>query len=350
MRPLVFACALALGCQSIAGIEERRFEEPEQASAECKAYCDEVMGSCTGKIAAYPDRSTCLATCAKLPSGETKADNSLECRTEQAVLAGSSGEPASHCKAAGPFGAEICGSSCQAYCTLLSAACPDKLTGIGDCTAACSGLRSDAVFDLATLKSGDSLECRIAYASLAAKDPTAHCAAAAFKSSACADPAGDAPDCQDFCELVGVACTGANQVYESKAQCLAVCAVLDKGTNADQMEDTVGCRKYHSYNSIAAPAQHCPHAGPAGDGHCGMSNCEGYCQLVSKTCKAEFDATFGDSTKCLAECGKLPGAGADTWNKTAKTGDTVRCRAINAARASEIPAACAAALGGGECQ
>jgi len=344
------ALAFGLGCQSIAGIEDRHFEEPEHASPECKTYCDAVMSGCTADIAAYPDRATCIASCEKLPSGEAKADNSLECRTEQALLAGSSGEPASHCKGAGPFGADICGSTCQGYCTLLAAACPDKLTGIGDCVGSCAGLRADGAYELSALTSGDSVECRTAYAALAARDPAAHCAAAAFKSAACTDPAESEPSCDDFCNLVTVACTGSNAVYESKAQCLAVCKVLDKGKSSDQVENTVGCRKYHSYNSIAAPGQHCPHAGPAGDGHCGKDNCEGYCQLVERTCPTAFGSSFGDATKCKADCAKLPGAAADTWNKAAKTGNTVPCRSINAARASQDQKACAAAVGGGECQ
>lgn len=340
---------LALGCESIVGIEDRRFEE-EEATSECRTYCDAVMEGCTGGIAAYPDRATCLSTCGALPSGESKSDNSLECRSEQAVLAGSSGEPASHCKAAGPFGAGICGSTCQGYCTLLSAACPDKLTGIGDCVAACGGLRADGSYDLSTLSSGDNVECRVAHASLATRDPEKHCPDAAFKSAACADPPAAEPSCDDYCKLVGVACTGASSAYESPAQCLAVCKLLDPGKNADKVENSVGCRKYHAYNAIAAPAQHCAHAGPSGDGHCGKDNCEGYCQLVERACAAEFKATLGDLGKCASACGKWPGAAADSWNATAETGNTVRCRVINAARASEKPSACAAAVGGGECQ
>ena len=340
---------LALGCESIVGIEARRFEE-EAASSECRAYCDAATEGCAGSIAAYPDRATCLSTCQRIPSGEAKADNSIECRTEQAVLAVASGEPASHCKAAGPFGAGICGSTCQAYCTLLTAACPEKLTGIADCVASCAGLRSDGIYDLASLSSGDSVECRVASASLATGDPQTHCAAAAFKSAACADPPAAEPTCDDYCRLVGVACTGASQAYDSPAQCLSVCQLLDRGKNADQVENTVGCRKYHAYNAIAAPAQHCAHAGPSGDGHCGKDNCEGYCQLVERACTAQFKSTFGGAAQCAAACAKLPGADADSWAATAKTGNTVRCRVINAARASENAAACTAAVGGGECQ
>jgi hypothetical protein len=190
----------------------------------------------------------------------------------------------------------------------------------------------------------------VAYAALAARDPETHCAAAAFKSGTCTDPAGGEPSCQEFCTLAGVACTGGNAAYESESQCLAVCAVLDKGKNSDQVENSVGCRKYHSYNAIAAPAQHCSHAGPTGDGHCGTDNCESYCRLVEQACNAEFKTAFGDAYKCATECVKLPGAKADTWSQSAKTGNSVRCRAINAARAIQTPSACVAALGGGECQ
>ncbi|MBK7579555.1 MAG: hypothetical protein IPI67_05035 [Myxococcales bacterium] len=344
------ALTSALGCQSIVGIEERHYEPPEQASPECKAYCDAVMKGCTGANAAYADRDSCIATCGKIPGGEANADNSLECRTQQAELAVSTGEPEVHCPAAGPFGAGTCGSTCQAYCTLLAASCADKLVGVSDCVSACSGLRADKNYDLTSLDTGDNLECRVAYAVKAAADPTTNCGPAALKSSGCVDAPDAAPSCEDVCNLVGAACTGSAKVYSNKAECLGVCSALDIGKNSDVMENTSACRKYHAYNSMAAPAQHCPHAGPGGDGHCGTDNCQAYCQLFSRVCKTEFTTSFGDESKCLTECAKLPGAAADTWSAASAQGNSVKCRLVNVARATTDATNCAAAAGGGECQ
>jgi len=351
LATLSLALGLALGCQSIAGIEDRHYEPGVTGSPACEAYCTQVMDACSGSLAAYPDRDTCILTCAALPSGETVNDDSLECRTDQAGLAATTGEPEVHCKGAGPFGAGTCGSTCHSYCNLLAAACPDALADISNCETLCSGLRSDGEYDLASLSAGDNVECRVAHATLAFQDPDTHCPAAAMKSAVCADPKDGAPSCEDYCKLVTTACTGENSPYESSAQCLAVCAKLDKGTNGDTSENTVGCRKYHAYNAVAAPAQHCPHAGPGGDGHCGEDNCESYCKLLSATCASDFAKLYTDETTCRSQCATLVGAGDDVWAKTPKVGNNVRCRLINAARAAEDPTThCAAAAGGGECQ
>ncbi|MFO0569786.1 MAG: hypothetical protein U0263_29320 [Polyangiaceae bacterium] len=352
MRPKLAALAasgvLLFGCASIIGIEDRHFEEAEQTTPECKAYCDAIMKGCVGELAAYPDRATCVATCEKFPSGEATSDNSVECRTVQAELAVSTGEPGSHCAGAGPFGAGVCGSTCAGYCSLLAAACTEPAVNVDSCAAACAGLRSDAIFDLGKLASGDNVECRVAEASLAARFPKLHCGGAQLKSGTCVDEPKGAPDCDDVCRLIGAVCSGANAVYESEEQCLSVCKTLDPGENSDQTGNTAACRKYHAYNSIAAPGQHCPHTGPGGDGHCGKDNCESYCLLLSRACKTEFQ-TFGDQNACRSACAKLPGAGLDTWKNVEPTGNNVRCRLVNVARATVDPAACAAAAGGGEC-
>jgi hypothetical protein len=353
MRWLGALALFAFGCQSIAGIEDRHYEPSVTGTPECESYCNHVMAGCTGVNAAYPDRDTCLRTCAKLPTGETTQDNSIECRTAQAELAESTGEPESHCPGAGPYGAGVCGSTCQAYCSLITTGCPEKLVGVKDCEAECAGLRSDGVYDPSQIASGDSLECRVARATLALGNPS-ECAGAALKSTTCTDPAKGSPSCEDICNLVDAACTGTDAPYESHAQCLKVCGALPIGTNDDQSGNTAACRKYHAYNAMAAASQHCPHTGPGGDGHCGKDNCESYCLLLPKTCPAAFAATFGsDASKCNTECEKLPGAGLDQWKSAPATGVSARCRLINVARAAEQPddaTFCAAAVGGGECQ
>jgi hypothetical protein len=139
-------------------------------------------------------------------------------------------------------------------------------------------------------------------------------------------------------------------VFESDAQCMAVCALLDKGKNSDTVENTVGCRKYHSYNAVSGPASHCPHAAAAGDGHCGTT-CDSYCMLLEKTCPTEFASL----PNCQNACAALPGAGDDTYFDATPTGNSMRCRMTNVSRAAEngpdVATHCSAAVGaaGSEC-
>ena len=158
---------------------------------------------------------------------------------------------------------------------------------------------------------GDTLQCRLVHVSNSAANPTMHCPHARVVpvTDPCWNPQKDPPKCEDYCRINTGICTGDNKVYESLAQCMSVCAVLPPGTEADTTQDTVGCRKYHSYNSVGVPSMHCPHSGPGGDGHCGTDNCPGYCAVVGAACKTEFATTFGgDTNKCLTECRKVKGS------------------------------------------
>jgi hypothetical protein len=91
-------------------------------------------------------------------------------------------------------------------------------------------------------------------------------------NSPCDDLPGAPVPCDVYCNLVMTACTDEFAMYESERQCLDVCEILPPGTAEDETDDTVACRRYHSYNALAAPAAHCLHAGPTGDGHCGTEN------------------------------------------------------------------------------
>lgn len=340
----------ALGCESIAGIEDRHVAKGITGSPACESYCS-LVAACTGPLAAYPNRDLCILTCAALPSGEVDKDNSLECRTKQGE--GITSEPEFYCDGAGPFGADKCGSTCDAYCSLIGSFCPSFLKDV-NCPVACGGLRHDAIYDYGQLSAGDSVECRIAYAVRASEDPEEYCPAAAPKSTACADPGDGEPSCDDFCTLETTVCAGANAVYESKAQCMAVCALLDKGKNSDTTQNTVGCRKYHSYNAVSGPSSHCPHTAATGDGHCG-SSCDAYCPLLETACPAEFQSTFpGGQSDCATECTKIPGALDDKYFTQQTVKDTMRCRVTNLSRAAEkgieLGADCAAAVGLGVCQ
>ncbi len=190
------------------------------------------------------------------------------------------------------------------------------------CVSKCQGLVDTGLYDStdAGNYSGDTLQCRIVHTTAATIDPDTHCDHAALKSTLCADDPTAQPDCDTFCHLEMAECTVANgnPIYESAAQCKAVCEALDPGNLGDQMENTVGCRMYHSYNSVVDPNTHCSHTGPGGDGHCGSTglpasgntgNCESYCHLLETACKDDFDQSFTDQTACQKACVKIDGAG-----------------------------------------
>src|SRR5437899_10914792 len=105
VRPARFALSvLALaGCASIVGIEDHVFES--EASAQCQQYCTTVQRACTGTNQVYSGLPTCLGVCALLPLRdplEPVSSDSVVCRSRQASLAASSGEPQVHCPMAGP--------------------------------------------------------------------------------------------------------------------------------------------------------------------------------------------------------------------------------------------------------
>jgi hypothetical protein len=148
-------------------------------------------------------------------------------------------------------------------------------------------------------------------------------------------------------------------VYESLAQCKAVCAALTPGTADDESGNTVACRKYHSYNAILDPMTHCPHTGPGGDGHCGSTampdtgstgNCESYCGLLETACASDFHAAFPgvDSdaqTACDAACAPLDDAAPDSPYSIAATGNNLSCRLLHLSRALSDATECPAAEG-----
>jgi hypothetical protein len=270
------------------------------------------------------------------------------------LLAGRTGEPASHCPAASPGGGDVCGNNCESYCALMGEFCPDDL--VDNCEEKCAALYDDGTFDVKKHHDGDYMQCRLVHVSSAAVAPETHCWHSTITpgiDSPCADLAGTTPRCADYCRLVTTACQGDRAVYESEAQCLAVCAALDVGDAIHRVEDTVGCRRYHSYSSLEAPDPHCSHAGPGGDGHCGKTNCPAYCRLLESVCSTEFAATFGTPADCETACAAIPGSAADSGYSVATAGDgggTLQCRLLYVSRAFTDAAACASAVGGGQCQ
>jgi hypothetical protein len=350
------AVAGALGCESLAGIEDRTYDlaDPSAASPACESYCDDVMEFCVGPDAAYSGRETCLGTCAKLDPGDSlePAGNTLACRAAQAKLAGSVGEPAIYCQRAGPGGDDTCGSNCESYCQLMERSCPTQHKDVPGCVAKCEALNDVNRFDVIEDHGGDTLQCRLVHVSSATVEPEDHCPHAQFRPTEPWCIAKDPPQCADYCRVVMVACTGSLAQYETLGQCMSACAALPPGKLADQTAetDTVGCRTYHSYSSLADPATHCAHSGPGGDGHCGGSNCPSYCLVAKSACSAEFAAKFpGDLPACELDCGRKDGAEAESKFSTTNAGSTISCRTLHALRAFADPTECGPALGTGGC-
>ncbi len=398
----VASAGSALGaCQSLAGIEDRTFTGNAgdagdtgdggalPPTEQCQKYCSLAKDVCGGTNALYADDSTCLGICALLLPGEEiePQGNTVACRINQLEVAQqvTPGEPATlpdYCAKAGPGGNGTCGSNCESYCQLYAGACQADQPQLGNtqynqktCVAKCQGLTNLDTFDWMSNYSGDTLQCRLAHTSAATVNPGEHCVHAQLQAQGQANPVGpcvdDAsttkPDCDSFCHLELAECQNELAVYESVEQCRAVCALLPAGQITDIKENTVGCRKYHSYNALVDPTSHCPHTGPGGDGHCGSAdapsaetftgNCESYCILAAGACDSAvagvdpaetFQAHFKTKAACQQACGKIDGAAPNSGYAVAPapTGDTVQCRLLHAARAALKPGTeCAAVFG-----
>jgi hypothetical protein len=230
----------------------------------------------------------------------------------------------------------------------------------------CEALLDLGTFDVHEDHDGDTLQCRIVHLANATVQPIPHCGHSQIiaPTQFCnwlideGEPnvgRPNEPSCDDYCRVIGVACGGAQAVYESDDQCQAVCEHLDAGEFTDTVENTRGCRIYHSYNALCAPSAHCPHAAPSGDGHCGeldAGNCESYCALASRICSDEFDGEFGDEETCLEDCADIDGADGNSGYSVAmgeEGGDTLACRFLALSRAAEDDAECPAAFGEDPC-
>jgi len=431
----VLACgvgmALALGCV----IEEREYNPLASVGlglasvAECKTYCQTVQATCTGPYALYLTDDTdgdgiaddCMGICQRLPAhgdsltpGPDKS-NSIACRQSQAEAAVS--EPSeTTCDGAGPAGSGRCGDTCETYCSLRASVCGDQPdVDVDRCLRGCPALEPGNIYDSDPMSRQDTLQCRLnhlVFASRGADMAKVHCPHTSLvpqrsegqPDPPCADASGTPGDCQTYCKLVTFACQGADRVYESAEQCLAVCKAFPLGT-AEQTgshagENTVACRRYHAYAALGpeGPATHCPHAGPTGDGHCDVpereqSNCFSYCRVLERACPQQFAQSFFAGTAprpssvvvdnaatdaedlgtCMESCMTVPGHDPDSRysvERAAKVdmtddqgdpqgdrGDVLQCRMLHAIRALggssgslPTPSECAAAMGVGDCQ
>ena len=381
---LLLSGAIAMACAQIAGIEDREFEGDAAArerQATCQEYCNTVADACpypgqpTLHSKDYTSEEICLATCNLLPTGSVdepaSTQNSVRCRLNAALQAknASDAEKDDFCQAAGPGGNGDCGSNCESYCLLVEQACDGINAVVPDCENKCRAFGDSKRFEVGNAMeqadhSGDTVQCRLVHASSAAVDPEGHCGHADFHSSNWC--VLEEPSCEHYCQVLHYACTGSNRVYGSDEQCMTACEALELGDDVrDDTGDNIGCRTWHAVSALSSPGTHCPHAGPTGDGHCGLDDkdegtfgpCRPYCRLLEAACGERFAQTWDDQAACVSECDQSDESFGASGNQgysveaALASGDTLMCRTLLAVRAlyDGDPFNCDAAFGAAPC-
>lgn len=353
---LPLGALLAASCQSIAGIDDYEL-------GPCGEFCDTVMANCTDKNQVYATSDNCMSVCKHLDPGDPNEpggnENTVSCRLAAAVHAATD-EPESFCQQAGPGGGNACGDQCEAYCVLYEQLCSSQPPQV-DCVEHCRGLRDRGTLQSTEDHEGDTLQCRLVHLSAveSTPDPAYHCGHAQLANPTqwCNNDQLDTPlppDCADFCKLVTHVCTDDLAVYENETQCNALCQYFDPGHNADMKgQNTLGCRKYHTYNAMNDRITHCPHLGPGGAGVCGdpmTGNCDSYCDIAAHVCETEFDANFTDRDDCMAACAELDVGGKYSVLQAESQPATLACRLLELTRAAENPMLCAGVFGEAPCE
>ena len=205
-------------------------------------------------------------------------------------------------------------NDCAGYCQLIVGNCaanslfPDEAS----CLQACEAFPTDGQVGAV---SGNSLQCRIYHANVAATDAALHCPhAQPHGGGACGSP------CEAYCDQITLRCP---QSYPNRLACEQTCASMNQVGASDAISgNSVQCRTYHgSFPSAQDGAMHCPHAGLTGGGVCG-SACEAYCDQVTRNCPT----VYGEVVNCLSACEAMP----TTLNSTAQAGNSAECRAYHA--------------------
>jgi hypothetical protein len=401
MVALTLCAFAAVGCESLIGLHDHNYgggapdaaagksgragsggkgaagAGSSQVAAACKEFCAKAVATCQDQYAIFHAAEDCEPACNLLTADQVR------CRADEIAKAASSNEYWDHCQGATIGGSTACGGNCENYCAQMDKVCTGDnrdVLEVQDCVTKCRGLADreqllkglpadEPRYNVDRDHEGDTLQCRIVHVTIASipGNADAHCWHAALaprpqKSSGAENPCATAknetaPHCEDYCHIVGSACTGDNKVYENEAQCLAVCKALDPGDVADyEGLDTVGCRKSHAYNALIIETKtHCPHAGPTGAGICGK-DCPAYCHLAKAGCADAYKTKFGTGTAADAMCAQSCDAihdGEPLYTVSQAASTPLACRILAASRALEQPnkAAmfCDAALGGGSC-
>lgn len=132
--------------------------------------------------------------------------------------------------------------------------------------------------------------------------------------------------CAYYCNTIQAACTGANEQYESNANCLTTCAKLPAGTLNMTLTDTLGCRISHAmtaFGDSSMAAAECPKAGPAGDATCGTT-CQAFCDAENTLCPGQGWSTT--NATCLTQCAAVGSIAPAHYNTSVQSGASAECR------------------------
>jgi len=171
----------------------------------CENYCTVIMQNCTDSNREYLSPAVCLKLCGYIiqtdltnpyyPYPGPTPDNrdSLGCRLWHAHSA--KNDPATHCRHAGPLGADQCGGPCEPFCNLDWRYCDDdnqihvyagQVTG---CESVCDGGLPYDEGDSGDLvdTTHNTLNCRLWHLETAIDegDPTTHCPHTGEQSATC---------------------------------------------------------------------------------------------------------------------------------------------------------------------
>ncbi len=225
-----------------------------------------------------------------------------------------------------------CPSPCTVYCSLVARNCPalyadDDGDDAEERQATCEALCVEQLSDAGELgdRTGNTLQCRVTHASLAARDAATHCPNADIGGGTqCLEDAGDG--CQLYCDLMTEHCTG---LYPNRVNCEESCKTFPSGKDDDS--NSFECRLKYARDAALEGPLACEKASLNGGGVCGTP-CEAYCDQVLANCSDPDDLLYPDRPACMAACGLLDSEGnaADGQNDV----DTVQCRTFHASAAA----------------
>ncbi len=229
-----------------------------------------------------------------------------------------------------PLGTAGCPSPCVLFCDLMVDNCKETLGQTGgdaqeSCVAACDeGLRTrGTVGDL----EGNTLDCRVTHARLAATEP-AHCAAAAIEGiDGCVDRT-----CELYCAQMAKTC---RSVFADDEQaCLRTCKTYPDDPALDlATSNTVECRTYFArLAGLETSEDHCQSAASSGGKQCG-SPCAAYCDQVMANCSGDAPV-YASREVCENVCKYLPDGGGSSDHLTEI--NTLQCRIYHAGAPSAV--------------
>ncbi|HVZ73727.1 MAG TPA: hypothetical protein VHJ20_15210 [Polyangia bacterium] len=113
-------------------------------------------------------------------------------------------------------------------------------------------------------------------------------------------PGASVAVCDSYCTSIMATCTGVNQQYVDKDDCLKTCAYIPAGGATDATGQSIGCRANQvtaaAANTMATKSE-CWAAGPLGYGTCG-SECDVFCGIALSACPGSFKSADDCNNFC----------------------------------------------------